>query len=342
MSMKQTLFPLVASSFSYSGFNKLLTPKYGGQGTILMMHGVHQDQDKPVNKAGMISVSYLEAILKKIHHLGLIPARLHELPELLNKNHKGRFVCLTFDDGYKNNLELAVALLEKYRIPATIFITTGGMDGTLDYEWGGLEQYLANSDEIKIGAYKLPAKSLEEKRRAYQKISSAALADYELWKPEFSGFFKENGVDILALVRQGFLDREGVKALSASPMIDIGGHTLSHPMLTKLSEDQAFQEIQKNKQDLEQLLEHEVPTFAYPYGGYPACGEREFKLAKEAGYKVAVTTRAGSIHKKHKDHALALPRFAVNGLYETAPMLDMYFSGSMRALRSRFGSPFVL
>lgn len=342
MSMKQKMLPIVASAFSYCGLNKMLITRYGGRGVILMMHAIHKDDQAPINKAGTISQSYFELVLKAVSQSDFEPIRLQDIPERLKSNKKRRFISLTFDDGYKNNLELAVPLLEKYNIPATMFITSNGMIGNLDYEWGALEYYLSVSDSITIDMLNLKTKSLLQKRQAYQKIAQACLADYQVWKPKLLNFFKKESMNLNDLSQNAFLDRDGVKQLARSPMVDIGGHTVSHPMLSKLSESEALHEMQKNKTDLEKLLDREIFSFAYPYGGTPACAEREFKFASQIGYKVAVTTRAGAIFNDHKDYVHALPRFGISGLYETKPMLDMVFSGSMRALRSRFGVPFVV
>lgn len=342
MSMKQKILPVVASAFSCSGLSALLRSRYGGRGVILMMHGVHKDGEVPINKAGVISESYLGLVLETIAKYDLEPIRLHDLAERLKVQKKRRFVCLTFDDGYKNNLKLAVPLLEKYNIPATVFVTSNGMNGTLDYEWGALEYYLGGANSIAIDTLGFETKSLDQKRQAYQKIAQTSLTDYHIWKPKLLRFFNNQGIDLNALSKKNFLDYDGVQALAASPMIDIGGHTISHPMLAKLDESEALREMQQNKTDLEALLGQDIHSFAYPYGGTPACNSREFALAKRTGYKVAVTTRAGAIFEGHQEHLHALPRFCVSGLYETKSMIDMALNGSMRALRSPFGAPFVV
>jgi peptidoglycan/xylan/chitin deacetylase (PgdA/CDA1 family) len=340
MNLKPPILPIIAQTLSLTGLNAILEKKYGGRGVILMMHGFCYDNAKPVNKAGFLTKSYLEQLLIHIKDSALTSLRLSDVPAYLESGAKRRFVVLTCDDGYKNNLDIAAPLFQKYEIPATIFITSGGLNGTLQYEWGGLENYIAEHSSIDIGGYSAKIETLEQKRKAYQYISTMALKDYERWKPLLLDFFEKQKLNMCALVQNSFLNEKELRALASNSMIDIGGHTISHPMLAQCTPEQALCEIKENKEYLQNILQKEICCFAYPYGGPSACEEREYKLAKEAGYKTAVTTRAGAIFNQHQSHLLSLPRFAVNGLYESGAMPDLYFSGSMRALRSRLGSAF--
>ena len=138
-----------------------------------------------------------------------------------------------------------------------------------------------------------------------------------------------------------FMDASEIQAIDKDPLIEIGGHTISHPLLRNLTDEEAYREIVQNKKDLENLLDHSVEIFAYPFGNVQACGEREFALAQKAGYKVAVTTRDGNIFAAHKDHMTALPRYSVRGRFENIAIYDMQRSGAYQALRSRFGPAFV-
>ena len=93
------------------------------------------------------------------------------------------------------------------------------------------------------------------------------------------------------------LERQGV---------EIGSHTVFHRDLTQLSDREAFRELQRSRQALERGLCHPVQWLAYPFGAYDARVER---LARRAGYVLAVTTQAGALHSASR--ALALRRLRV-------------------------------
>jgi peptidoglycan/xylan/chitin deacetylase (PgdA/CDA1 family) len=76
--------------------------------------------------------------------------------------------------------------------------------------------------------------------------------------------------------------------------------------------------------------------FCYPVGSPDAAGPREFVLAAEAGFKTAVTTRPGMLHRDHAEHLTALPRISVNGEFQRRRYLDVLLSGAPSALLNGF------
>ena len=333
MSMKQKIVPFVAKAVRAAGLLGLLASRCGGRGVILAFHDIVRGND-PVNRAGSVSAEFLERALQYIAQSGLEPVPLSQIPARLEEPGKERFIALTFDDGYKSALEIAAPLLERYRIPATVFVTSGRLGAETDYKWEGLAHYIAGHDHIAVGPFWAATKTLAQKQAAYRKLTRLVRGGHEMWRHHLDEFFTAQGMDVPSLVREKFLDAQGVKALAQSPMIEIGGHSVSHANLAQLGEEEAFAEIVKNKTDLEELLGREVSSFAYPYGGDQACGEREFALARAAGYRLAVTMRSASVAAR--DNLFALPRFGVSGLYESEAVLSLYLSGAWTGLRRVF------
>src|SRR5690606_25957583 len=101
------------------------------------------------------------------------------------------------------------------------------------------------------------------------------------------------GVDLPALVEAYAMDRAELRDFARHPLVDIGAHTVSHRFLSGLDEAEAARELSANKHYLEELLERPIAWLAYPYGGDGACGAREARLAAEAGFQAAFTTRPG-------------------------------------------------
>lgn len=76
--------------------------------------------------------------------------------------------------------------------------------------------------------------------------------------------------------------------------MDFGSHTLSHQRLTRLSQKQAFKEIQRSKTYIEQLLDREINSFSYPYGSWSDFDQSHQEMVRKAGYGLAVTSIYGS------------------------------------------------
>ena len=332
--MKQKIVPFAARALRAAGLPELFAPRYGGRGVILAFHDVVCGEDT-VNRAGSISADFFERVLQYIAQSGLEPVRLGDIPQRLERQAGKRFVALSFDDGYKSALEIAAPLLERYRIPATVFVTSARLGAAPDYEWEGLAHYIAGHDHIAVGPFWAATKTLAQKQTAYRKLTRLVRGGHENWRDHLRVFFMAQGMDVPALIRERFLDADGLRALAGYPMIDIGGHSRSHANIARLEEAQAREEIAGNKRDLEEILGRAVNCFAYPYGGAEACGAREFALAREAGYKLAVTMCGGAVRRAQDIYAL--PRFGVSGLYESEAVLSLYLSGAWAGLRRVFG-----
>ena len=92
------------------------------------------------------------------------------------------------------------------------------------------------------------------------------------------------------LAREPKLNDEQVQLLANSGLVEIGSHTLTHANLDKLDDAQCLHELSDSKQQLESLIQQPVTSFAYPFGIY---SERDVRLAQQAGYSNAVTTKEG-------------------------------------------------
>lgn len=304
----------------HTGLNWLCKPAYGGLGLILMFHRIAGAQEKIIDQSGVVSGKFFDRLLGYIKATGPEIIFLRDAPRYIAENKP--FVSLTFDDGYRDNIEIALPVLRKHNVPATIFIPSGIFDRSLNAWWLQIEDI---------------AKGKPNPRAAYEGMIA------EIWQnPQaLESFISLSSHDQKELNERFFLSSEEVKKISRDPLLDIGGHTLSHPRLKTLPEEEAFREIKQNKTDLENLLNRPVEAFAYPYGDPQTCGPREFELVEKAGYKVAVTTRDGNVLPAHKNNLMALPRYSVRGFLENLAVYDMQRNGTYRALKSRLGPALV-
>lgn len=202
-----------------------------------------------------------------------------------------RAVALTFDDGYRDNLELVLPLLEHEGAPATFYLVPGLLDGTVDPWWEtlawavtcGRAEATWNEHRVRPGGVADPAVATltEALKRVDGATRSAAVADIvrQLDPPGRSG------IDDL------FMTWDDARRLRGR--VEIGSHTLTHPILACETPDAQDAELAGARHRLEHELETEIPTLAYPNGTPADYDDATLAAARRAGHRFAVTTRPG-------------------------------------------------
>ena len=243
-----------------------------------------------------------------------------------------RAVCITFDDGYLNNLANAAPLLAARNLPATCFVTTGAMDAGImwnDLVYEAVRRFPERIDltplpfEPGLGCVALPDP------HARQRLIEAII-DQIKYLPlerrlELAGeLFTLTGETPprLMLRAEELHDME-------SHGIAIGGHTHNHPILAELTDDASREEIARNRQQLQDIAAGPVLAFAYPNGkagrDYKA---RDALIAQSEGYACAVTTEWGFAKPTHSP--FELPRVTVSADSEQA-FLAQFIKSAVRA-----------
>ena len=227
---------------------------------VIMYHlFIEQDSEKGVHGTWM-PITMFEKHLRLMKWLGYETLTFRDLADkgFIHRLQYGKkYLMITADDGYQDNLTRMLPLLEKYGYKAVVYVVTGEGYNRWDVE------HPTNPDT---------------------KVS--------------------------------LMSGEQVKALAASGHVEIGGHTLTHPRLSKLTPEQQAHEIQENKRQLEALLGHPLLSFAYPYGDM---NESAKEQAIAAGYRFAVATNSGP-KAMHQDpfqirRIAIFPRTDVFGLW---------------------------
>ena len=205
--------------------------------------------------------------------------------------------CITFDDGYADNHRIAMPILQRHGLTATFFISTGYLDGGRMWNDTVIESIRrSNRSSLNLSSLGLGQHSISSIPDRQAAISALLKQIKYLAKDERIGITEQ----IARLLREAQLPDDlmmrssQVKSMRHAGM-QIGAHTVSHPILAGLGDEQARGEIQRSKIFLEQLLGERVGLFAYP-NGKP--GEDytpdTVRLVRSLDFDAAVTTQWGA------------------------------------------------
>lgn len=262
--------------------------------SVLIFHRVLQQRD-PLNPSELDATRF-EQIMTMVGR----EFRVRPLSDLLARCRNGELsaasVAITFDDGYADNAAIAAPILARLGLPATFFVSSGFLDGgrmwndtiietvrrwpdpVIDLRDWGLSVYSVTSSEERLAAIDAIIKGVKYKAPA-QRADLVEGLSRRLGRP---------------LPLNLMMSSEQVRGLVESGM-DVGAHTVNHPILSCASDDQARYEIQQSKRDLEAIAGTPVTLFAYP-NGKPRVDYHATHVAmvKEAGFTAAVSTAVGA------------------------------------------------
>ena len=237
-----------------------------------------------------------------------------------------RAAAITFDDGYADNLLHAAPILKRYGLPATVFVATGFLDGGRMWNDTIIESIRSTAareiDATSLGLGVLEMETTEQKRLVLEKL----LTKIKFLSPQD----RSDAVDLVKehcaaeLPDDLMMTTEQVRALRQAG-ISVGAHTVNHPILTRISDDQARKEIADNRERLESILGERVNLFAYPNGklGRDYAAEH-VEIVRKAGFLAAFTTNWGACSRQ--SDIFQLPRFS--------PWDWSRFSYAMRLMRN--------
>lgn len=293
-------YRLLASLFSPAGRK--------GKLSILIFHRVLPAPDPLF--PGEVDIVRFERILAWLGDF------LHVLPldEALDRLRGGSLppgaAAITFDDGYADNYVHALPILLRRKMHATFFVATDFLDG--GRMWNDLvidAVRVAKGSELDLSKLDLGRHRIETVSERRQTIDSLLgrlkylqvdlRSDICGQIGEFAGYQPDNPGPMMTT--------EQLLSLRSAGM-GIGGHTASHPILLRLSDEQAFDEIARGKRRLEAMLNESISLFAYP-NGKPGrdYARRHAEMARAAGFRAALSTAAGAADSR--TDLFQLPRF---------------------------------
>ncbi len=329
----------------FSGAHVVLRPILSGVGAVFTLHHVRpcQTSEFQPNHHLEVTPEFLRATLAHLRAHGIDIITLDEMHQrLIERNFTRHFACFTFDDGYRDNRDFALPVMDEFDAPFTIFVASDFAEGTGRLWWIALERVIARTSSLEVTvsgvACRLDAETPAAKQAAYDRLHDwlRALPGGHDVRREISALCARYGVDEAAICPELCMSWDELKPLACNPLVTIGAHTISHCNLAKQTEETAHHEMTESRARIENALQRRVLHFAYPYGDRIAAGAREFALARSAGYKTAVTTRPGMIFTENAEHLAALPRVSLNGNYQNERILPVLTSGAATALWNGF------
>jgi len=265
----------------------------------------HRVADDPIDSQLLCTApKFFEAHLKELSkNYRVIP--LYELAQELKRGKlKPDTVALTFDDGYLDNLPNAVPLLEKYKLPATIFVTSGMVGSEQEFWWDALERVfltggvLPESLEITFqsGTKVWDLRTAQGRLKAYDELCAILRLDsFEDILQSVHDLFEWASLESSARISHRIVNQEQLKKLAGSPFIEIGSHSVTHTRLGILSLENQRQEIRESKQQLETIIKKRVRLFSYPYGGSADFSRETAGIVSDEGYEAGIANIQGSI-----------------------------------------------
>ncbi len=328
----------------FSGAHNLLRPLLAGVGVILMLHHVRPARSDPFqpNRHLEITPEFLRATLEHVRELGLDIIDLDEMHRRMTaREFSRRFVCFTFDDGYRDNRDFALAVMRDHGAPFTVYAAADFADGRGKFWWLALEQVVAKADSIELpvgNGIRLDTSTPAAKEAAYDRITPwlRAMPTDQAMHDALRALCARHGVCADAAGRDLCMSWDELRDFAADPLVTIGAHTLSHCYLAKATREDADHEMAASRARIENELQRPAQHFAYPYGNKLAATAREFDLARQLGFKTAVTTRPGMLFPENAAHPTALPRISLNGHFQDRRFLSVLTSGAATAIWKGF------
>lgn len=346
--MKATLSPSSRQKFKAaalvgSGISSLTKRRSAQEGSILTFHGLcaGTGDAKVLDWSLHLPVDIFRRVC------GFLASNYHvvSIRELVAAIQKGdglapNTVLLTFDDGYASNYHLAFPILKEFNLPATVFVTTGFLDGTdrlwfqrLDLAFGSTAKPHLDW-EFEYGKQRLPLASRTQRQNALVKLLP------ELKRMPDEDFLSE--IDrIERLLEVTPLQPEELPApmrpmtwdqareMKASGLVEIGAHTHTHPILARCSATAVEAEITTCRDRIAAELGEAPLVFAYPNGGPGDYGKDCLDALKAAGFTAACSMLNARVTLESA--LLELPRY---GTPESVWEAEATASGAFEAVKT--------
>jgi peptidoglycan/xylan/chitin deacetylase (PgdA/CDA1 family) len=283
--------------------------KMSGNVEILMFHDVGETKEFGPQKYS-VSESHFERVIENY-------AESHEFVRLeeVSKWLKGKgdlpdnAVAITFDDGYLSTKKKALPILEEKNIPATVYVPSGHLDINYSFDFK-LVSLLTTNDCIEFGyegkEYYFNIESFEDRVKTYEQLrglmKNLSVKERETLLSNLGAQTADSG---------SLMDVEDLKELDDHHLISIGAHSTDHRDLAEIEKSKARKSIINSKKELEEILDHEVSSFSFPFGSR---NNKLVEFVRSAGFSNSVVTDGRCVSERNWGNVYEIPR--VDGKYK--------------------------
>lgn len=268
--------------------------------TVLNYHRIDELQNNPDNFQPNISATPadFDQQMSYLSHWFAVVSLQDVTNWILRDKPLPRYAALiTFDDGYLDNYTNAFPILKKYNFPAVIYLTSGHIDSNRPFYWDLVAYCFTHTEKDKIlfpDGIERGWVSLDEKNQISKQWIESMKILKEDQKQHWISKIPENlNVSIPDnYFKNLMMNWNQVREMNASN-IDFGAHTVTHPILTRISPEQVRTEISDSKKKIEQELGKPVTSLAYPNGMKADFNDTVINLTKETGFSTAFTLLNG-------------------------------------------------
>ncbi len=214
---------------------------------------------------------------------------------------------ITFDDGYRDNCDVALPILQEQGLSAVFFVAAGYIDDPR-LTWWDRVAYIVKTTERPSLTLTYPQSQIfdiaaDGPGRVIYRLLRLYKQTPAIDQQAFFAQLEHSaavGVDPVALGRDLFMTWEHVRTLARAGM-EIGGHTYNHPVLSRVTADTQRHELTHARQRIEAETAMDVRLMAYPVGGRDAFTPETQQLAAGAGYRAAFSYYGGVNRPGHSD-----------------------------------------
>jgi len=263
---------IISRILHWSGLNYLIT-KAGRKDALIITYHKIVDHDTLFDYVAKKEFEKQMVYLSKNYNVVSLESYVKSKGRMRNA------VVITVDDGYKDFYDNAYPTLKRLKLPATIFVSTKNVNTTNMFWWDKIEE-VSTSKNIKMFLADQQSFGLND-------IFDYLKTKDEKYREEYANkLMKDNGIMEKNRI---YLSWDELREI-AKNNISIGGHTVNHPFLEKLTYKQQMKEIKDNRDKLNKNLKIKVDTFGYPYGSF---NEESIKILKELKFLCGCSGTSG-------------------------------------------------
>ena len=319
----------------FSGFSLVMARRTGGAGVILRFERVRPrlaGRFQPL-KSQEITPKFLDRTIRALKRWNFDIVSMDEVcRRAVTLASPRRFVCLTFDGGYRDLMTSAYPVLRKHGVPFTVYLPTAFPDGLGEAWWLALEEVIAREDRVSLVVdrreQRFDVRSTVAKNQVHDFLVSwmRSLSPSDL-SFAINDLCKRYSVDLAALSREASMDWDDLATLAADPLVTFGSATVNYPVLSNLKDADALREITMGRAVEQTAFRRDVRHFAYPFGDRASWSRRHVAMAEEAGFASAASAVSGVVEIEGRTSLHALPRIAWDGRQRSLRIMRVMLSG---------------